>query len=107
MLPVAIFAVGRYRRAISAAGTAAPVPALTNKVLMVEPIPVSALFESHLTVSELPRSVAFYRDVVALQLASEAHDVNAALLWIAAPGDATLGLWEDGSARVGLTLHLL
>ncbi len=32
-------------------------------------IPVSGLYESHLTVSDLERSIAFYRDVVGLELA--------------------------------------
>ena len=32
-------------------------------------IPVQDLFEAHLTVSDIDRSVEFYRDVVGLQLA--------------------------------------
>jgi lactoylglutathione lyase len=73
---------------------------------MVEPIPVSALFEAHLTVRDLTRSVGFYRDVVGLQLASEAPEIGAAFLWIGGPGDAMLGLWTTGSAPVGLSLHI-
>jgi lactoylglutathione lyase len=73
---------------------------------MVEPIPVSVLFEAHLTVSDLTRSVAFYRDVVGLELASEAPEIGAAFFWIGGPGDAMLGLWTTGSAPVGLSLHI-
>ena len=32
-------------------------------------IPIQGLYESHLTVSDLPRSIAFYRDMVGLELA--------------------------------------
>ena len=32
-------------------------------------IPIKGLFEAHLTVSDLERSIAFYRDVVGLELA--------------------------------------
>jgi lactoylglutathione lyase len=73
---------------------------------MVEPIHVSALFEAHLTVSDLDRSVAFYRDVVGLQLASRVPEAGAAFLWIGAPGDSMLGLWTHGAAPMSLSLHV-
>jgi lactoylglutathione lyase len=64
------------------------------------------LFETHLTVSDVARSVAFYRDVVGLDVAWEAPEVGAAFLWIGRPGDAMLGLWRAGSAPLGLSLHV-
>lgn len=67
---------------------------------------VSGLFETHVTVSDLSRSVAFYRDVVGLSLAHEVPERGAAFFWVGAPGDAMLGLWSLGSAPVGLSLHL-
>ena len=73
---------------------------------MTDPVPVAGLFEAHLTVSDLPRSVAFYRDVVGLPLALEVPERGAAFLWIAAPGEGLLGLWSMGSAPMGLVLHL-
>ena len=73
---------------------------------MVETIQISALFEAHLTVSNLERSVAFYRDVVGLQLASQAPEVGAAFLWVGGPGDAMLGLWTAGTAPMSLSLHV-
>ena len=73
---------------------------------MTEPVPVAGLFETHLTVSDLPRSVAFYRDVVGLPLALEVPERGAAFFWIAAPGEGLLGLWSMGSAPMGLVLHL-
>jgi lactoylglutathione lyase len=73
---------------------------------MTEPVPVAGLFETHLTVSDLPRSVAFYRDIVGLPLALEVPERGAAFFWIAAPGEGLLGLWSMGSAPMGLVLHL-
>jgi len=69
-------------------------------------VPVAGLFETHLTVSDLDRSVAFYRDVVGLTLAYEIPDRSAAFFWIGGPGEAMLGLWSLGSAPVGLSLHV-
>ena len=66
----------------------------------------TGLFEAHLTVSDLGRSVAFYRDVVGLPLALEVPDRGAAFFWIGGRGTAMLGLWSLGSAPVGLSLHI-
>jgi len=38
---------------------------------MTEPVAVAGLFETHLTVSDLARSAAFYRDVVNLAMLDE------------------------------------
>jgi len=69
-------------------------------------VPVRGLFESHLTVSDLSRSVAFYRDVVGLPVALEVPDRGVAFFWCGAPGKAMLGLWSLGSAPMGLNLHI-
>src|SRR5215217_328000 len=66
----------------------------------------TGLFETHLTVSDLGRSTAFYRDVVGLAVAHEVPERRAAFLWIGAPGEAMLGLWAIGSAPVALSLHI-
>jgi lactoylglutathione lyase len=73
---------------------------------MTEPIPVSGLFETHLTVADLDRSLAFYRDVIGLPVALKVPERGAAFLWIGAPGQAMLGLWSLGSAPMGLSLHV-
>lgn len=79
---------------------------------MSEHVPVHGLFETHLTVSDLQRSIAFYRDIVGLRLASEVSEHNAAFFWI---GDhsphcssrrSMLGLWSVGTAPLGLNLHV-
>jgi lactoylglutathione lyase len=74
--------------------------------LMINPVPVSGLFEAHLTVSDLDRSTAFYRDVVGLPLALEAPAIGAVFFWVGAPGEAMLGLWTLGSAPMGFLLHV-
>jgi lactoylglutathione lyase len=66
----------------------------------------TGLFETHLTVSDMSRSLAFYRRVVGLPLALELPERGAAFLWIGRPGRAMLGLWSLGSAPVGLALHV-
>ena len=71
-----------------------------------EPLPVRGLFETHLTVGDLHRSVAFYRDVVGLPLALELPGRGAAFFWAAEPGEAMLGLWSLGSAPIGLSSHI-
>jgi lactoylglutathione lyase len=67
---------------------------------------VRGLFETHLTVADLARSVAFYRDVVGLPVALEVPQRAAAFLWVGQPGQAMLGLWSIGSAPMGMQLHI-
>jgi lactoylglutathione lyase len=69
-------------------------------------VPIRGLFETHLTVSNLKRSIAFYRDKVGLQLALKVSDRNAAFFWIGESHRSMLGLWEIGSSPLGLTLHI-
>ena len=66
---------------------------------------LEGLFETHLTVSDLDRSIAFYRDVVGLQLGLRDGDLGAAFLWIGSPGHSMLGLWTAGPAPIALSLH--
>src|SRR6266571_852390 len=64
------------------------------------------LFEAHLTVRDVDRSVAFYRDVVGLPVALRLPERDAAFLWVGDHGDSLLGLWSLGSAPVGITSHV-
>jgi lactoylglutathione lyase len=73
---------------------------------MAEPIPVQGLFETHLAVSDLQRSIKFYQDIVGLQLALEVTDRNAAFFWIGDSKHSMLGLWSFGSILMGLNLHI-
>ena len=67
---------------------------------------VRGLFETHLTVADLPRSTAFYRDVVGLPVAFETAERGATFHWVGRPGRAMLGLWTTGSAPMGMRLHV-
>ena len=60
-------------------------------------IPITDLFEAHLTVSQLDRAVAFYKDLLGLPLARVFPERKVAFFWIGAPGKAMLGLWEAGT----------
>ena len=81
-----------------------------NYLAMTEHIPVYGLFETHLSVSDLQRSIKFYRNIVGLQLAFEASERNAAFFWIGDPSYSSrrsmLGLWSIGAAPLGLNLHV-
>jgi lactoylglutathione lyase len=68
-------------------------------------IAIRGLFEVHMTVADLDRSIAFYRDVVGLRLARIELAREAAFFWIGAAGNAMLGLWKAGSAPQRVTLH--
>jgi lactoylglutathione lyase len=70
------------------------------------PTPVRGLFETHLTVRDVQRSVDFYRDVVGLPLALDLPERNAAFMWIGERGRAMLGLWGIGSSVNSMTLHI-
>ncbi|HEX5326587.1 MAG TPA: VOC family protein [Acetobacteraceae bacterium] len=69
-------------------------------------VPISGLFEAHLTVSDLDRSIGFYRDILGLPLAHVIPARNVAFFWIGAPGKAMLGLWSIGTAPLFMRLHI-
>src|SRR2546430_1541062 len=71
-----------------------------------DPTPVLGLFETHLTVHDLQRSIRFYREVVGLPLALEVPERGAAFFWIGRAMRSMLGLWEIGSSPLGLRLHV-
>jgi lactoylglutathione lyase len=68
--------------------------------------PVHGLFEAHLTVSDLNRSVAFYRENLGLELASVFSERKVAFFWIGGRGHTMLGLWETGTAPQRMSLHI-
>jgi lactoylglutathione lyase len=57
-------------------------------------IPIQNLFETHLTVSDLPRSMTFYADTLGLELAQFLADRKIAFYWIGGRGNSMLGLWQ-------------
>lgn len=69
-------------------------------------VPIDGLFEAHLTVSDLDRSVDFYRDKLGLVLAHVVPSRHVAFFWIGAPGGAMLGLWSIHSSPMSMRLHI-
>ena len=69
-------------------------------------IPLRDLFETHLTVEDLQRSMTFYGDVLGLDLAQVFPERRVAFYWIGGRGNSMLGLWEAGSGPQKMNLHL-
>jgi lactoylglutathione lyase len=57
-------------------------------------IPVEGLFEAHIIVQDVPRSIAFYRDVVGLELALSDPQRPAAFFWLGGHNHTMLGLFS-------------
>jgi catechol 2,3-dioxygenase-like lactoylglutathione lyase family enzyme len=56
---------------------------------------IRGLFETHLEVASLERSIAFYTDSLGLTLAHTDPVRKAAFFWISKPQEAMLGIWES------------
>jgi len=68
-------------------------------------IPVHDLFEAHLSVADLDRAIAFYRDAVGLRLAHVESARHVAFFWIGPVGKAMLGLWRADRGPQRVTSH--
>jgi lactoylglutathione lyase len=68
--------------------------------------PIRDLFETHLTVSDLQRSMTFYGETLGLELAEVFWERRVAFYWIGGRGNAMLGLWEVGTGPQKLSLHI-
>ena len=72
------------------------------------------LYETHIDVVDLDRSVGFYEDVLQLELGvklavdaarADSHSRGArraAIMWIGGQGHAALGLWERPAGRINV-----
>jgi catechol 2,3-dioxygenase-like lactoylglutathione lyase family enzyme len=69
-------------------------------------IAMTGLFEAHLTVSDLQRSMDFYEGVLGLQRAHLVPEREAAFYWIGGAGHAMLGLWGAGAGPQRMSLHV-
>lgn len=69
-------------------------------------IPIAGLYESHLTVSDLSRSIVFYRDLVGLELAHTLPDDRAAFFWVGGRHRSMLGLWAIHGSPVRIRSHI-
>lgn len=69
-------------------------------------MPPLSLFETHLNVRDLDGSIAFYRDVVGLELAYRLEERHVAYFWIGGRGRTMLGLWSGDSSLNAMRLHI-
>lgn len=63
---------------------------------------IKGLYETHLFVENLERSITFYKNVLRLQQANYDEKRRAAFFWIGKPKEAMLGLWEKPKAEVAI-----
>src|SRR6266852_3172687 len=69
-------------------------------------IPLRNLFEAHLTVTDLKRSMSFFGDTLGLELVQFFPERKVAFYWIGCRGNSMLGLWEAGTGPQRMRLHL-
>jgi lactoylglutathione lyase len=70
-------------------------------------IPIQRLFEAHIIVRDLRRSVAFYRDVLGLEVGIEQPERPAAFFWVGGRGKSMLGIFTLGSWPTQMMQHHL
>jgi len=63
---------------------------------------IKGLYETHLFVKDLQRSIAFYRDTLGLELASIETERKIAFFWIGRPKQYMLGLWEKPKDKIDI-----
>jgi lactoylglutathione lyase len=61
---------------------------------------IKGLFETHLFVENLERSIDFYTNVMGLQQCHFEPDRRVAFFWIGKPQQAMLGLWEKSIKEI-------
>ncbi len=68
-------------------------------------IPIKGLFEAHISVRHFDRSVAFYRDVLGLELGIAQPERPAAFFWIGGRGRSMMGIFSAGSSPITAKQH--
>lgn len=66
------------------------------------PVMIKGLFETHLFVEDLARSIEFYSDVLGLKLCRFGAERRTAFFWIGDDRQAMLGLWEKPKEDIEL-----
>ncbi len=61
---------------------------------------ITGLFETHINVGNLERSMEFYGSVLGLELGTIEEERRIAFYWIGQKGKAMLGLWEKSSEPI-------
>ena len=70
------------------------------------PIPIESLFETHLPVADLERSMHFYGSALGLSLAQHIPDRNVAFYWLGPGKQSMLGLWWQGHGPQSTSMHI-
>ena len=70
-------------------------------------IPIKGLFEAHIIVRDLQRSVAFYRDVLGLEVGIEQPERPTTFFWVGGRGKSMLGIFTSGSWPTQMMQHHL
>jgi len=68
-------------------------------------IRVEGLFEAHVTVTDIERSISFYRDVVGLELGIAQPERPAAFFWVGGRGRSMMGIFGAGASDVPTRSH--
>lgn len=63
---------------------------------------IKGLYETHLFVESLERSVDFYKNVLGLEQCSYSDERRVAFFWIGKPQQAMLGLWEKSKNEIDI-----
>lgn len=66
---------------------------------------ISGIYETHLSVADLPRSVRFYRDQLGLELAHEVPARGIAFFWVGGRDQGMLGLWQGSHGPLRMIGH--
>ncbi|MDO1581231.1 VOC family protein [Rhizobium oryzicola] len=66
---------------------------------------ITGVYETHLPVRDLNRSIAFYRDKLGLELATEIPERQIAFFWVGRREVGMLGLWQVGTGPLQMRLH--
>ncbi len=69
-------------------------------------IPIEGLFEAHLSVRDFERSVAFYVEVVGLELGIAQPERRAAFFWVGGRGRSMMGIFGVGSGTLPKQHHV-
>lgn len=61
---------------------------------------IKGLYETHLYVEDLERSIDFYKNILGLEQCHYEAERKVAFFWIGKPKEAMLGLWEKPVAEI-------
>lgn len=61
---------------------------------------ITGLYETHIHVANLERSIEFYRDVLGLEFAHKIEERRVAFFWIGQTRQQMLGVWETPAAQI-------